>query len=54
MRQLDEPMEEDDALALAQDLAGENPISSKTPLAGSQFEIDGSLWRGAGRGQTCC
>ena len=45
MRQLDEPMEEDDALALAQDLAGENPISSKTPLAGSQFEIDGSLWR---------
>ena len=45
MRQLDESMGEDDALALAQDLAGENPISANTPLAGSQFEIDGSLWR---------
>lgn len=45
MRPLDDPLGEDDALALAQDLAGENPISSKTPLAGSQFEIDGALWR---------
>lgn len=45
MRLLDEPMGEDDAEALAHDLAGSNPISEKTPLAGSQFEIDGSLWR---------
>ena len=45
MQPLDDPLNEDDALALAQDLAGDNPISTKTPLAGSQFEIDGSLWR---------
>ena len=45
MRQLDERMSEDDAEALAHDLAGGNPISANTPLAGSQFEIDGSLWR---------
>lgn len=45
MRQLDEAMGADDAEALAHDLAGDNPISKKTPLAGSQFEIDGSLWR---------
>ncbi len=45
MQSLDDPLGEDDALALAQDLAGGNPISAKTPLAGSQFEIAGSLWR---------
>lgn len=45
MRQLDDPLSEDDANDLAQDLAGENPISAKSPLAGSQFEIAGSLWR---------
>ena len=45
MRLLDKPMGEDNAEALAHDLAGGNPISEKTPLAGSQFEIDGSLWR---------
>ena len=38
MQPLDDPLNEDDALALAQDLAGDNPISTKTPLAGS-------LWR---------
>ncbi|KIC39844.1 hypothetical protein RA27_17500 [Ruegeria sp. ANG-R] len=45
MQMLDAPLSEDDALALAQDLAGENPISAKTPLAGSQFEAFDSLWR---------
>lgn len=45
MRSLDDPLSEEDAQALAQDLAGDNPISAKTPLAGSQFEIAGSLWR---------
>ncbi|MEP3332230.1 ATPase, T2SS/T4P/T4SS family [Sedimentitalea sp.] len=45
MKQLTNPLSEDDAQALAQDLAGDNPISAKTPLAGSQFEISGSLWR---------
>ncbi|MCG7522393.1 hypothetical protein [Ruegeria sp. Ofav3-42] len=45
MRPLEDPLGDDDAQALAQDLAGGNPISSKTPLACSQFEIAGSLWR---------
>lgn len=45
MLPLDDILSEDDAQALAQDLAGDNPISAKTPLAGSQFEIAGSLWR---------
>jgi len=45
MRALEDPLRQEDALALVQDLAGDNPISAKTPLAGSQFEIAGSLWR---------
>ena len=45
MQPLDDPLGEEDAQALAQDLAGDNPISANTPLAGSQFEIAGSLWR---------
>ncbi|MEM9500133.1 MAG: ATPase, T2SS/T4P/T4SS family [Pseudomonadota bacterium] len=45
MQPLEDPLGEDHALALAQDLAGGNPVSANTPLAGSQFEIAGSLWR---------
>jgi len=45
MQPLDDLMSEEDAESLAHDLAGDNPISANKPLAGSQFEAFGSLWR---------
>ncbi len=45
MTVLDTHISSEDAESLAHDLAGSNPISQTTPLAGSQFEIASSLWR---------
>ncbi len=45
MSETDIEISEADLTRLAHDLAGNSPISSSTPLAGSEFQFDGSLWR---------
>ncbi|WP_282610790.1 ATPase, T2SS/T4P/T4SS family [Pelagibius sp. Alg239-R121] len=45
MRQINLPLPETEARALADDLTGEDPISENNPSGGSLFFMDGSLWR---------
>lgn len=45
MQRYETAIEALDSRSLAQDLAGGTPVSENSPLAGSEFDIDGSLWR---------